>query len=78
MILAHFQTERDFYYAGQNPSVCGGGGGDTGAGGGGFGPSSIYVKRGPDAGVKSERAARAQYEFTWRDGLGDICNCPPL
>ncbi len=70
MILAHFQTERDFYYGGQNPSVVVvGGGGATHKGGGAFCPSSIYVKIGPDAGVKSERAARAQYELTWRDGL---------
>ncbi len=47
MIFAHFQTKRDFYQGGQNPSVEGPTQG-LGRGGGGFGTSSIYVKRGPE------------------------------
>ncbi len=49
MIFAHFQTKRDVTRRAK--TLRGGGGGGLGqrrGWGGGFGPSSIYVKKGPD------------------------------
>ncbi len=46
MIFAYFQTKRGLSLGGPKSFSCGGGGGAT-QGLGGFGPSSIYVKRGP-------------------------------
>ena len=43
MIFAHFQTKRDITRGAKTLQW----GANIGAGGGGFGPSSIYVKKGP-------------------------------
>ncbi len=45
MIFAHFQTKRDISTRGAKTLQWGGGGQHRGWGG--FGPSSIYVKKGP-------------------------------
>ncbi len=46
MIFAHFQTKKDIT-RGAKTLQWGANIGAVGGGGGGFGPSSIYVKKGP-------------------------------